>query len=50
MEFGHGYSSIGNGDPMKDIKCGYNIFENDPVSVLRKKWNLVESRGRKTGQ
>lgn len=26
MEFGHGYSSVGNGDPMKDIKCGYTML------------------------
>lgn len=26
MEFGLGYSYAGNGDPMKDIKCGYTML------------------------
>lgn len=32
MEFGPGSSFIGNGDPVKDIKCGYNVLR----SVLEK--------------
>lgn len=32
MEFRHGSSFIGNGDPMKDIKCAYNVLE----SILQK--------------
>lgn len=26
MTFGYGSSSIGNGEPMKDIKWGYNVL------------------------
>lgn len=28
MEFRHGSNFLGNGDPMKDIKYGYNMFES----------------------
>lgn len=27
-EFGHSSSSVGNGDPMKDVKCDYNVLRS----------------------